>query len=45
VWRWHPGLGQGAGAQQLAQVVGVGAVGLGPPLGPRSALVSAGSAK
>src|SRR5512132_4138408 len=29
---WHPGLGQGAGAQQLAQVVGVGAVGLGAPL-------------
>jgi hypothetical protein len=33
VRRWHPRLGQGAGAQELAQVAGVGAVGLGPPLG------------
>jgi len=30
---WHPRLGQRAGAQQLPQVAGVGAVGLGAPLG------------
>jgi hypothetical protein len=30
---WHPRLGQRARAQQIAQVAGVGAVGLGAPLG------------
>jgi hypothetical protein len=39
-----PGLGQRPTQQQVTQVVGVGPVGLGPPLGPRSARVSAGSA-
>jgi hypothetical protein len=33
VGRWRPRLGQRAGAQQLPQVAGVGAVGLGAPLG------------
>jgi hypothetical protein len=33
VRRWHPRLRQRASAQQLPQVVGVGAVGLGAPLG------------
>jgi hypothetical protein len=40
-----PGLGQRPTQQQVTQVVGVGPVGLGPPLGPRSARVSAGSAR
>ena len=33
VRRWRPGLRQGAATQQLAQVAGIGAVSLGPPLG------------
>jgi hypothetical protein len=33
VRRWHPRLGQRPGVQQPAQVAGVGAVGLGAPLG------------
>jgi len=43
--RWHPGLGQGAGTQQLAQVAGVDPVGLARRLGPCSARVSAGAAR
>jgi hypothetical protein len=42
---WHPGLGQGACAQQLPQVVGVVRSVLARRLGPRSARVSAGSAR
>jgi hypothetical protein len=33
VRRWHPRRWKRAGAQQLPQVAGVGAVGLGAPLG------------